>query len=302
MAKAKSKRGAERKPDAEYRVKTGKHEVQVYSFGEGDEVLFCLNGGPGLPCDYVRDSHSVMADHGYRVVIHDQLGTGRSDKPKDKSLWNIKRYVEEVEAVRKALKLGRVHLLGQSWGTWLGFEYLLTYPRGAKTYICADGTGDVALHLQDLARLRAALGPETVAMMARHEADGTIEHPEYQGAMNILNYRHVCRLDEWPAAMQRSMAGINMDIYGTMWGPNEFTCTGNLLGWDRLADLHRIEQPCLVLCGLYDELTPDSAARVHRRLRDSRIKVFKNSSHTPFFEEPDEYFSTLKSFLDAHRG
>jgi proline iminopeptidase len=56
-----------------------------------------------------------MADHGYRVVIHDQLGNGRSDKPRDKSLWTITRYVEEVEAVRRALKLGRVHLLGQSW-------------------------------------------------------------------------------------------------------------------------------------------------------------------------------------------
>jgi len=66
-----------------------------------------------------------MADHGYRVVIHDQLGNGRSDKPRDKSLWTIARYVEEVEAVRQALNLGRVHLLGQSWGTWLGIEYLL---------------------------------------------------------------------------------------------------------------------------------------------------------------------------------
>ena len=145
MAKITSTSKAERKPDETYRVKVGKHEVQVYSFGKGDEVLFCLNGGPGLPCDYVRDSHSFLADHGYRVVIHDQLGTGRSDKPKDKSLWRIERYVEEVETVRKALKLGRVHLLGQSWGTWLGFEYLLTYPRGAKSFICANGTAEIAM-------------------------------------------------------------------------------------------------------------------------------------------------------------
>jgi proline iminopeptidase len=201
MAKAASETKTERKPDEEFRVKIGEYDVQVYSFGKGDRVLFCLNGGPGLPCDYVRDSHSDLADHGYRVVIHDQLGTGRSDKPKDMSLWHIKRYVEEVEAVRKALKLNRVHLLGQSWGTWLGFEYLLTYPRGVKTFICANGTAEIALHLQDLARLRAALGPETVAMMARHEAEGTTDHPEYQGAVNILNYRHLCRLDNWPAPL-----------------------------------------------------------------------------------------------------
>jgi proline iminopeptidase len=302
MARAAKPATGERKPDAEQRVKVGRHEVQVYSFGKGDEVLFCLNGGPGLPCDYVRDSHSVMADHGYRVVVHDQLGTGRSDKPKDKSLWTIGRYVEEVETVRKALELGRMHLLGQSWGTWLGFEYLLTYPEGAKTFVCANGTAEIHVHLQDVARQRAALGPETVAMMAKHEAEGTTDHPAYQGAINILNYRHVCRLDEWPAPLRRSMDGINMDIYGSMWGPNEFTCTGNLLDWDRLGDLHRIEQPCLVLCGQHDELTPDSAARIHRRLKRSQIKVFPNSSHTPFFEEPASYFATLRAFLDAHRG
>ena len=301
MAKPVTATKAERKPDAEYRVKVGNHEVQVYSFGTSDEVLFCLNGGPGLPCDYLRDSHSVMAERGYRVVIHDQLGNGRSDKPKDKSLWTIERYVEEVETVRQALKLGRVHLLGQSWGTWLGFEYLLTHPQGAKTFVCANGTAEIQLHLQDLARLRSALGAETVAMMARHEADGTTDHPEYQGAIEILNYRHVCRLDRWPAPLQRSMGGINMDIYGTMWGPNEFTCTGNLLKWDRLADLPRIEQPCLVLCGMHDELTPDSAARIHRRLKRSQLMVFKNSSHMPFFEEPESYFSILGSFLDSHR-
>jgi proline iminopeptidase len=302
MAKFARASKTDRKPDETYRVKVGRHEVQVYSFGKGDEVLFCLNGGPGLPCDYVRDSHSVLADHGYRVVVHDQLGTGRSDKPKDKSLWHIKRYVDEVETLRKTLKLGRVHLLGQSWGTWLGFEYLLTYSRGAKTFICANGTAEIPIHLQDLARLRSALGAETVAMMARHEAEGTTDHPEYQGAINILDYRHLCRLDEWPAPLQRSIAGKNMDIYGSMWGPNEFTCTGNLKDWDRLAELHHIQQPSLVLCGLHDELTPDSAARIHRRLKNSRLKVFKNSSHTPFFEEPEAYFSTVRAFLDAHRG
>ena len=111
------------------------------------------------------------------------VGTGQSDKPKDTSLWTIGRYVEEVETVRKALGLGRVHLLGQSWGTWLGFEYLLTYPDGVKSFVCANGTGEVPLHLKDLARLRAALGAETVEMMSRHEAEGTTDHPEYDAAV-----------------------------------------------------------------------------------------------------------------------
>ena len=102
------------------RVPVHGYEVVTYSFGSGDEVLLCLNGGPGLPCDYVRDSHSRLAGDRFRVVAFDQLGCGASDRPDDDSLWTLERYVEEVEIVRTTLGLGKVHLLGQSWGTGSG--------------------------------------------------------------------------------------------------------------------------------------------------------------------------------------
>ena len=79
-------------------------------------MLLCLNGGPDLSCDYLRDALSAVAEHGYRVVAYDQLGCGQSGKPRDRRLWTIARYAREVEAVRNALGLGRVHLLGHSWG------------------------------------------------------------------------------------------------------------------------------------------------------------------------------------------
>ena len=122
----------ERKPDETLNIEVDGFNVVAYSFGSGDEVLFCLNGGPGLPCDYVRDAHSWLADKGYRVVAFDQLGCGSSDRPEDAALWTIERYVEEVETVRRALNLGKVHLYGQSWGTWLGIEYALTYADSSR--------------------------------------------------------------------------------------------------------------------------------------------------------------------------
>lgn len=292
----------ERQPDAIVPVEVDDYRVITYSFGSGDEVLLCLSGGPGLSCDYVRDSHCVLADAGLRVVCYDQLGTGASDHPDDPALWKIERFVEELETVRRSLNLGRVHLLGQSWGSWLCTEYVLTYPEGAKTYIIANGTGEIPFHMQELERLAAALGPETVAMMGRHQADGTIGHPEYQAAITILNYRHVCRLMEWPASLKRSFGALNMQIYQTMWGPNEFTCTGNLRDWNRLPNLHQIKQPCLIIVGFHDELTTRSAALIHQRIPNSELKVFPNSSHTPFFEEPDVYFATVRRFLNEHRG
>ena len=98
-------------------------------------MLLLLNGGPGLPCDYLRDPHIPLANEGYRVIAFDQLGCGNSDRPEDPALWCISRYVEEVETVQKTLGLEHVHLLGQSWGGWLSIEYALTYPDAIRSLI-----------------------------------------------------------------------------------------------------------------------------------------------------------------------
>ncbi len=283
-------------------VKVDGYRIATYSYGEGEEALLCLNGGPGLPCDYLRDAMVPVAEQGYRVVAYDQLGCGASDKPKDRSLWTIARYAAEVEAVRQALGLGRVHLLGHSWGGWLGIEYAVTYNHAIKTCILASTCADMPHLVSELNRLREALGSETVKMMLHHEAAGTIDHPEYQAAITILNYRHVCRLADWPAPVKRSLEGWNAEIYGTMQGPNEFLYTGNLKDWNRIPDLHRIAQPCLITCGMHDEITPGCALRMREALPDARVAVFKNSAHMPHWEEPERYFAVLLDFLAAHRG
>jgi proline iminopeptidase len=290
------------KPDERHEVEVDGHKVVAYSFGKGEEVVFCLNGGPGLPCDYLREAHSCLIDHGYRVVAFDQLGTGASDRPTDPALWTIGRYVEETETVRRALGLGKVHLLGHSWGGWLAIDYALAHPEALKTLILEDTVADMPHLVSELERLRAALGPETVAMMQRHEAEGTLSHPEYQAAVTILNYRHVCRLAEWPAPVRRSLDDWNMGPYETMQGPNEFLYVGNLKDWNRVPDLPRITVPVLITCGQHDELTPACAMRMKLNLPNATLKVFPNSSHMPFYEEPAAYYPVLLDFLAAHRG
>lgn len=292
----------DRTPDEIIEIAVDGYKVVAYSFGTGDEVLFCLNGGPGLACDYVRDAHSWMADKGYRIVAFDQLGCGKSDRPDDPSLWTIERYVEEVETVRTELGLGRVHLYGQSWGTWLGMEYALKYSDTFKTFILANGAGDIPHLVSELDRLRSALGSETVKMMNRHEAEGTLDHPEYQAAVTLLNYRHVCRLDTWPDAVKRSLSDWNMAPYMAIHGPNEFCYTGSIKDKNWLPELHRVTQPALVLSGMHDELTPACSAKIHQALPNSEIRIFKNASHLPMWEEPGPYFETLLGFLDRNRG
>jgi proline iminopeptidase len=291
----------EMQPDERMEVEVHGHKVIAYSFGSGAETVFCLNGGPGLPCDYLREAHSCLVDKGYRVVAFDQLGTGASDRPTDPALWTIGRYVEETETVRKALGLGKVHLLGHSWGGWLAIDYALTYPENLRTLILEDTVADMPHLISELERLRTALGPETVAMMQKHEAQGTYDHPEYMAAVTILNYRHVCRLPEWPAPVRRSLDDWNMGPYATMQGPNEFLYIGNLKDWNRIPDLPSMTVPTLITVGEHDELTPACALRMKLAIPNAELKVFANASHMPFYENPGDYYPALLDFLARHR-
>ena len=289
-------------PDQQHIITVDGYRVVAYEFGSGDEVVLCLNGGPGLPCDYLREAHACLADEGYRVVAFDQLGTGRSDRPDDPALWDMARYVREVETVRQTLGLGAVHLLGHSWGGWLGIEVALHNPGAIKSLILENTAADMPHLIEELHRLRAALGPETVAMMLRHEAMGTLDHPAYQAAITLLNYRHVCRLDQWPAPVVRLLDDWNMGPYVRMQGPNEFLYTGNLATWSRAADLGAIRAPCLITCGQHDELTPACAMKMKQGLPQAELHVFPNSSHMPFYEEPQAYYPVLLDFLGRQRG
>tara|TARA_B100000700_G_scaffold157727_1_gene175017 strand:+ start:1476 stop:2348 length:873 start_codon:yes stop_codon:yes gene_type:complete len=264
---------------------------------ESKYTIFLLNGGPGLPCNYLRDPHIKLSKKGFRIFTYDQLGCGKSSKPTNSTLWDINRYVEEVEYVRKEFNLGKIILLGHSWGGWLGIEYAIKYQNNIEKLILENTCGDMPHMISELERLRGNLGSETLKMMMKHEAEGTLDHEEYQAAITILNYRHVCRLDVWPQSIYDSLDDWNMEVYGTMQGPNEFLYTGNLKNWNRIDEMSNITIPTLITVGMHDELTPACSMKMHDALPNSNLKVFKNSSHMPFYEEPENYFMELENFL-----
>jgi proline iminopeptidase len=289
-------------PDETKPVSIDEHEVVTYSWGTGKETIFLLSGGPGLPCRYLVEPHLRLVDAGYRVVSYDQLGTGQSDRPTDEKLWHISRFAREVETVRRALDLDHFHLIGHSWGGWLGMEYAVTFPGVLASFVIANSAADIPHLVGELNRLRGGLGIETVRMMQRREAEETIDHEEYKAAITLLNYRHVCRLDRWPPPLAESVADWNVDPYMAVQGPNEFLYIGNLKDWNRLNDMGSFTEPCLIVCGAHDEMTPNCALRMHVAIPHAEVAVFPNSSHTPFYEEPEAYFQRLEKFLRDHPG
>lgn len=266
--------------------------------GEGEPLLL-LHGGPGASSTYLEGLMS-LAERGYRVVRYDQLGSGRSERPDDPALWTVDHFVREVDVVRRLLGFDRMHLLGQSWGSFLALEYALTYPEALETVTLYSGAASTKQCFDGMNSLRFQLPAETVAMLERYEAAGAYENPEYQAGIQILLDRHLCRVQPWPDELRRSMDEMGTQVYSTMWGPNEFTLTGNLAEWDRRDRLHEIGVPTLIVCGRYDEVVPACSETMHAGIRDSRLHIFEQSSHLAHLEEPEAFSAVLLDFLGSH--
>ena len=258
-----------------------------------------LHGGPGATHDYLVPLFD-LADHGYRVTLYDQLGCGRSQVPKDPSLFVPERYVEEVDAFRKELKLERPHLIGSSWGGMLAIAYALEYQRNMRTMTTVGGLHSVPLTVREMQRMKRTLPPQVQETMARYEAAGEYEDPEYLKAVMVFYKKFLCRLEEWPAEVAYTLDHVSKPVYGTMNGPNEFTIIGNIRYWDVTEKLSTIHVPTLVLGGRYDEVSPLVAREIHTRIKGSELTIFPSSSHLAFWEERDAFMKRVLRFLAKH--
>jgi proline iminopeptidase len=271
--------------------------VWYESAGTGDRTLLLLHGGPGGNSEDLAPFLDLAAE-GFRVVRYDQLGSWHSDKPDDLSLWQVPRFVAEVEKVRRALDLGQMHLLGQSWGAFLAIEYALHYGHHLKSLTLASGAASTRECVAGMNFWRGELPTETQATLERHEAKQDYTHPDYLEAMDALNRRNFCRVWPWPEPLKRGSEHMAMPVYTTMWGPNEFTCTGNLLDWDRTDRLGEIKVPTLITVGEFDEVHPSCARTLQAGISGSVLEIFPGCGHAVHLEAYDHYRHVLLSFLD----
>jgi proline iminopeptidase len=273
------------------------YKLYYRSFGDARKgTILCLHGGPGGTHDYMLPL-ADLANYGYRVVFYDQLGCGKSELPKNVTLFTVERAVEEVEGIRRALNLGKIHLVGSSWGGLLAIAYALKYQKNLRSLVTVGGIASVPLTIEEMERLRSQLPPETVETMHKYEDLGDYENPEYMQAVEGFYKKHLCRLPEWPKELLYTFEHISRPVYNTMNGPNEFLIIGTIHYWDVTNQLPKIKVPTLVTGGKYDEVTPKVARSIHKGIRKSKLVIFPNSSHLPFWEERENFMSVVREFV-----
>ena len=261
-------------------------------------TILCLHGGPGgnhWSCINMAD----LAPLGYRVVWYDQLGCDRSEKPKSYRNYTIERSADEAETIRRSLRLGRVHLWGQSYGGSLALQTILSHPEEFLSLVVSSGFASTAQWVAELRRLVSRLPAKTRVIIEASEAKGRFDDPRYQKAAAEFMRRHFSDLRVAP--FNFSMMGtFNARIMRTMGVSEAITLpvTGSLASWNVVPKLRQIRVPTLVTVGARDLATPACAMTIHRGIRGSKLVMFRKSGHDALFKERELYIETVKNFLD----
>ena len=193
-------------------------------------------------------------------------------------MWELDRFVDEVEQVRQALGLEPENfvLYGQSWGGILAIEYALAYPERLKGVVISNMMSDVPAYnayAQDV--LKPMMDQDALREIESLEAAGDIENPRYMELLYEHHYlHHVLRmpLEEWPNPVQRAFAAINPAVYVSMQGPSELGISqdAKLARWSRFDDLASIDVPALVIGARYDTMDPAHMEQMAKHLPRGR--------------------------------
>ncbi|MDQ6598399.1 proline iminopeptidase-family hydrolase [Bacillus salipaludis] len=276
-------------------VTGGKVWYQIFNKNVNGTPVVVLHGGPGSSSFSLQSLQALGTER--PVILYDQLGCGRSERPTDPSLWRIERFVEELGQVRQGLGLDVVHILGHSWGTTLAAAYCLTMPSVVKSVIFSSPCLSAPIWEQDQRRNLMKLPKEVQETIRRCEENGTTDSKEFEEATKVFNKNFVCRIDSDPEYLKEASKYKNPEVYNIMWGPSEFTVLGNLKSFDCTSQLSEITCPTLYTCGRYDEATPESTKYFSSLTPQSEFHVYENSAHLPYIEEPEEYLRVVGSFL-----
>ena len=265
--------------------------------------VLLLHGGPGATHEYFEVFDSYFPGASIEYYFYDQLGSAYSDQPDAPELWEIPRFVEEVEQVRQALKLDKesFFLFGHSWGGVLAIEYALKYQQHLKGLVVSNMMASIPAY-NEYAKtvLMPAMDPKTLASIKALEAAKKYDDPHYEELLFGSYYReHILRLplEQWPDPMLRAFTKLNKKIYVPMQGPSEMGASGKLEKWDRFADLKSITVPTLVIGAKYDTMDPAYMEKMSKELPKGAYLFCPSGSHIAMYDDQKTYVEGVIKFL-----
>lgn len=294
------------KPDLEMMVPVEGGKVWVRVNGDiaagGAPVVF-IHGGPGGT--HTGFARMLSLADSRAVILYDQLGSGKSERPDNPANWRPERFVAELEAIRTALGVDRWHVVGHSWGAAVALEYSAAFPQHTTSTVLGGTYISTARWIADTNQLITNLPKETQDTIRACESDTPPEESLCDKAEEAFYSEYVGRADAPPksdAARAYEAAyrgqGFNPVIYNAMWGPSEFTARGSLINYDATRLLAELDGArTLFLVGQYDEARIDTVQDYVQQTPGAELGVVPGGSHAFPLERPDVTEAIIRSWL-----
>ncbi len=274
--------------------------IYYQTIGQG-RPLMVLHGGPGSSHGYFLPYLLPLAKH-HELVFLDERGSGQSQRLNDVKQYTLDGMACDVDALRSALKLGTVDVMGHSFGGILAQAYAIAYAPNVRRLILASTASSAARLDADFKLIKDTLAPELRSKIDALEAKGIIgpdgaQLPEYRKLADQaeLPYNYVVRPPAWSEAGE----SLGWDVLNEMWGSkSDFHIDGNLVGFSFVPQLHGLTLPTLVIAGDHDLPSNTTLEETHAALAHSELVILKRSGHMTFVDQNDAFISAVTKFLD----
>ncbi len=294
-----------------YQIKQGfvdANGVMIYyeEFGNG-KPLMIVHGGPGATHDYFLPYLLRLARHN-RLIFIDERGSGKSGKLEDSTKYTVENMVEDVEAVRVALGLGKMSLLGHSYGGVLAQAYALKYQKNLTHLILCSTFPSTSQMNEVFKKIKEKMSPELRERINKMEKEGLFGHGLSYERNRYTNDYMTAAWGEgyFPYIYQKhpdpdydpTNGGLAWTLYREMWGSNgEYIIDGNLKSVEYVDRLHTIKVPTLINCGDHDECDPSLSKEMHEKIPGSKLVIFPQSGHMTFVDQPNMFIKAIDDFL-----
>jgi proline iminopeptidase len=283
--------------------------VYYKSFGSGPPLLI-LHGGPGASHDYLLPNLVPLARRN-RLVFIDERGGGKSPKIENPAEYTVENMVEDAEAVRKALRLGKINLLGHSCGGVLAQAYALKYQTNLSHLVLCSTFHSTRRMNEVFKTMKARMPAELRERIDKSEAAGLYGHgKDYEKNRYPSDYMAAAWGEGYfPYLFQNrpdanfdpnSFGNFAWDVYREMWGSHgEFVIDGNLTSVEYADRLPSIKVPTLIAVGDHDECDPSMSRDMNALIPGSKLVVFPKSGHMTFVDQPGLFMEAVQSFLST---
>jgi proline-specific peptidase len=274
----------------------GRRSFEYVSRGHGPATLLIHPGGPGYTFHYLRPLLGLATSH-LRVILFNPRGVGGSWGPRQTDDYTVQNQAQDVEALRRALDIDELHLLGFSAGGFAALEYAHRYPSKLASLLMCDTAGSTEEIRQSNRLMLSKASSSQRKRLAELTKAKAFDTPEYVDLCEAIGRPFSSRfLTSTPKDLKASK--VSKKVYRAMLTRtgDEFVIDGTLARWDGRRYYSKIEVPTLVLVGRYDFFL-DASREMADRIVPAHLRVLPQSSHLAHLEQPRQFLNAIREFL-----